>query len=173
MTAERSAAPDSEHLTIAIDAMGGDHAPGAIVEGAVQAVQQFGCQVILFGDEAAIRAVLPDGELPDGIEIQPTSEAIAMHDEPGAAVRKKKDASMVRAAEAVRDGRAHAMVGAGNTGATMASALLRFGRIRGAARPAIGVPIPVPFAQPHLLVDGGATVDCSPEWLVQIGRAHV
>jgi len=67
------------------------------------------------------------------------------------------------------------MVGAGNTGATMASALLRFGRIRGAARPAIGVPIPVPFAQPHLLVDGGATVDCSPEWLVQfaqMGRAY-
>ena len=82
---------------------------------------------------------------------------------------------MVRAAEAVRDGDADAMVGAGNTGATMAAALLRYGRIRGAARPAIGVPIPVPFAAPHLLVDGGATVDCTPEWLVQfahMGRAY-
>jgi glycerol-3-phosphate acyltransferase PlsX len=90
-------------------------------------------------------------------------------------VRKKKDASVVRAAEAVRDGRAHAMVGAGNTGATMASALLRYGRIKGVSRPAIGVPIPVPFAQPHILVDGGATVDCKPEWLVQfaeMGRAY-
>jgi glycerol-3-phosphate acyltransferase PlsX len=98
-----------------------------------------------------------------------------MDEEPGAGVRRKKDASVVRAAEAVRDGRAHAMVGAGNTGATMASALLRYGRIRGASRPAIGVPIPVPFAQPHLLVDGGATVDCKPEWLVQfaqMGRAY-
>jgi glycerol-3-phosphate acyltransferase PlsX len=67
------------------------------------------------------------------------------------------------------------MVGAGNTGATMAAALLRYGRIKGAARPAIGVPIPVPFAAPHLLVDGGATVDCTPEWLVQfahMGRAY-
>jgi glycerol-3-phosphate acyltransferase PlsX len=67
----------------------------------------------------------------------------------------------------VRDGRADAMVGAGNTGATMASALLRFGRIRGAARPAVAVPIPVPFGRPHLLVDGGATTDCTPEWLAQ------
>ena len=175
MTADRAAAQDLGQLTIAIDAMGGDHAPGAIVEGAVQAVEQLGCRVLLVGDETAIRAVLPHGELPDGFEIQHTSEVIEMHDEPGAGVRKKKDASVVRTAEAVRDGRAHAMVGAGNTGATMASALLRFGRIRGAARPAIGVPIPVPFAQPHLLVDGGATVDCSPEWLVQfahMGRAY-
>jgi glycerol-3-phosphate acyltransferase PlsX len=98
-----------------------------------------------------------------------------MDEEPGVGVRRKKDASMVRAAEAVRDGAAHAMVGAGNTGATMASALLRLGRLRGVARPAIGVPIPVPFGTPHLLVDGGATVDCTPEWLVQfahMGRAY-
>ena len=93
-----------------------------------------------------------------------------MHDEPGISVRTKKDASVVRAAEAVRDGKADAMVGAGNTGATMASALLRFGRIRGVARPAIAVPIPVPFAEPHLLVDGGATTDCTPEWLAQFAR---
>ncbi len=175
MTADRATAQDLGPLTIAIDAMGGDHAPGAMVEGAVHAVEQLGCRVLLVGDDTAIRAVLPNGELPDGIEIRHASEVIEMHDEPGAGVRKKKDSSVVRAAEAVRDGHAHAMVGAGNTGATMASALLRFGRIRGAARPAIGVPIPVPFAQPHLLVDGGATVDCSPEWLVQfaqMGRAY-
>ncbi|MEP6624036.1 MAG: phosphate acyltransferase PlsX [Acidimicrobiia bacterium] len=164
-----------EPLTVAIDAMGGDHAPTAIVEGALQSVDQLGVRVLLVGDEAAIRGSLPAGELPDGVAIQATSEVIEMHDEPGAAVRKKKDSSVVRAAEAVRDGRADAMVGAGNTGATMAAALLRFGRIRGASRPAIGVPIPVPFGQPQLLVDGGATVDCSPEWLVQfaqMGRAY-
>ena len=160
--------------TVAIDAMGGDHAPGAIVEGACLAVSEVGCRILLVGDEAAIRACLPDG-VPDGVEIRATTEVIAMDEEPGAGVRRKKDASVVRAAEAVRDGAADAMVGAGNTGATMAAALLRFGRIRGAARPAIGVPIPVPFAAPHLLVDGGATVDCAPEWLVQfahMGRAY-
>ena len=160
----------AERLTIALDAMGGDHAPAAIVEGAVQAVDQVGVRVLLVGDEAAILALLPDGTPPEGVTIQAASQVIEMHDEPGAAVRKKKDASVVRAAEAVRDGRAHAMVGAGNTGATMAAALLRFGRIRGAARPAIGVSIPVPFGTPQLLVDGGATVDCSPEWLVQFAR---
>ena len=180
MTADRVGAHDPAELIVAIDAMGGDHAPGAIVEGAVLAVQQVGCRVLLVGDEAAIRAALPaaalsDGELTESISIQHTTEVIEMRDEPSAGVRKKKDSSIVRAAEAVRDGRAQAMVGAGNTGATMAAALLRFGRIRGAARPAIGVPIPVPFAQPQLLVDGGATVDCRPEWLVQfaqMGRAY-
>ncbi|MBK5288635.1 MAG: phosphate acyltransferase PlsX [Acidimicrobiia bacterium] len=175
MTAARPGESDPTALTIAIDAMGGDHAPGAIVRGALDAVEQLGVRVLLVGDEAAIRAELPGGTLPVGVSIRATSQVIDMHDEPGTAVRKKKDASVVRAAEAVRDGDADAMVGAGNTGATMAAALLRFGRIRGAARPAIGVPIPVPFAQPHLLVDGGATVDATPEWLVQfahMGRAY-
>ena len=144
-------------------------------EGALDAVEELGVRVLLVGDEAAIRAELPAGTLPAGSKIRATTQVIDMHDEPGTAVRKKKDASVVRCAEAVRDGDAHAMVGAGNTGATMAAALLRFGRIKGAARPAIGVPIPVPFAQPHLLVDGGATVDCTPEWFVQfahMGRAY-
>lgn len=162
-------------MTIAIDAMGGDHAPAAIVDGGCQAAATIGCEILLVGDEAAIRAALPNGELPERVTIAPAGQVIDMHEEPGAAVRKKKDASVVRAAEAVRDGRAQAMVGAGNTGATMASALLRFGRIRGAARPAIGIPVPVPFGQPHLLVDGGATVDCNPEWLVQfalMGREY-
>lgn len=166
---------DPSAMTVAIDAMGGDHAPAAIVEGALAAREVVGCSILLVGDEAAIKDCLPGGARPDGVEIHATTEVIAMDEEPGAAVRRKKDASVVRAAEAVRDGRAHAMVGAGNTGATMASALLRYGRIRGASRPAIGVPVPVPFAQPHLLVDGGATVDCKPEWLVQfahMGRAY-
>ncbi|MGZ4796706.1 MAG: phosphate acyltransferase PlsX [Acidimicrobiia bacterium] len=162
-------------MTVAIGAMGGDHAPGAIVAGALDARVEVGCRILLVGDEAAIRACLPGDTLPAGVEIQHAGQVIAMDEEPGTGVRRKKDASVVRAAEAVRDGRAHAMVGAGNTGATMAAALLRYGRISGAARPAIGVPIPVPFAQPHLLVDGGATVDCTPDWLVQfalMGRAY-
>jgi glycerol-3-phosphate acyltransferase PlsX len=166
---------DPTALTVAIDAMGGDHAPAAVVEGALAARDQVGCSILLVGEESAIKECLPGGALPEGIEVLATTEVIGMDEEPGAAVRRKKDASVVRAAESVRDGRAHAMVGAGNTGATMAAALLRYGRIKGASRPAIGVPIPVPFAQPHLLVDGGATVDCTPEWLVQfaqMGRAY-
>jgi glycerol-3-phosphate acyltransferase PlsX len=157
-------------VRVAIDAMGGDHAPEAIVAGALEAVGAHGVEVLLFGVEDALRAAIPGGTVPAGVEIVACGEVIEMHDDPAASVRKRKDASMVRAAEAVRDGRADAMIGAGNTGATMASALLRFGRIRGVNRPAIGVSIPVPFSQPHLLVDGGATVDCSPEWLVQFAR---
>ncbi|MBM3674188.1 MAG: phosphate acyltransferase PlsX [Actinobacteria bacterium] len=162
-------------MRVAVDAMGGDFAPSAIVAGALEAVEALGVEVLLVGPEAAVRAELPGGEPPAGVELLDCSQVIAMHDEPGASVRTKKDASIVRGAEAVRDGRADAMVGAGNTGATMAAALLRFGRIRGVARPAIAVPVPVPFGRPHLLVDAGATVDCSPEWLAQfalLGRAY-
>jgi glycerol-3-phosphate acyltransferase PlsX len=94
-----------------------------------------------------------------------------MDEDPASAARHKKDSSLVRCAQAVRDGRAQAMVGAGNTGATMAAALLRMGRIRGIARPAIAVPIPVPAGvRPQLLIDGGSTVDCTPEWLAQFAR---
>ncbi len=157
-------------MRIAIDAMGGDRAPAEIVAGALAAVEQLEVEVLLVGAEARIRAELPGGETPAGVEIVDCGQVIEMRDEPGISVRTKKDASVIRAAEAVRDGRADAMVGAGNTGATMASALLRFGRIRGVARPAVAVPIPVPFGQPHLLVDGGATTDCSPEWLAQFAR---
>jgi glycerol-3-phosphate acyltransferase PlsX len=162
-------------MRIAVDAMGGDRAPREIVAGALAAVEQAGVEVLLVGIEDAVRAELPGGAPPPGVEVVGCSQVIEMHDEPGVSVRTKKDASVVRAAEAVRDGKADAMVGAGNTGATMASALLRYGRIRGVARPAVAVPIPVPFARPHILVDGGATVDCSPEWLVQfavMGRAY-
>ncbi|MEY4996591.1 MAG: fatty acid/phospholipid synthesis protein PlsX, partial [Actinomycetota bacterium] len=82
-------------------------------------------------------------------------------------VRKKRDSTLVRAAEAVRDGKASAMISAGNTGATMASALLRFGRISGVARPAIATPIPVPGGTPTVLLDAGANAEVQPEWLVQ------
>ena len=82
-----------------------------------------------------------------------------------------KDSSLVRAAEAVRDGRASAMVSAGNTGATMASALLRMGRIKGVSRPAIATPLPVPSkATPTVLLDAGANAECNPEWLVQFAQ---
>ena len=153
-------------VTIAIDAMGGDRAPEAIVAGALQAAATLDVDVLLAGPPDVIAPLL-QGPGRERITVLPASEVVAM-DEPATAVRTKRDSSMVRCAEAVRDGRAHAMVGAGNTGATMAAALLRFGRIPGISRPAIAVPVPVagtPTRQ--LLVDGGATVDPEPAWLVQ------
>jgi glycerol-3-phosphate acyltransferase PlsX len=148
-------------LPIAVDAMGGDRAPGEIVAGARQAAAA-GVPVVLVGP-----ADLADrGEL----ELIVASEVIEMDDDPASAVRRKKDSTLVRAAEAVRDGRAGAMVSAGNTGATMASALLRMGRIKGVSRPAIATPIPVPGALPTVLLDAGANAECQPEWLVQFAQ---
>jgi glycerol-3-phosphate acyltransferase PlsX len=107
---------------------------------------------------------------PLGLEVFPCSEIIAMDDDPAASVRKKKDSSLVRSAELVRDGKACAMVSAGNTGATMASALLRMGRLPGVVRPCIATPIPNPGRQPMVLVDAGANSECTPEMLVQFAQ---
>lgn len=155
--------------------MGGDHAPAAIVEGALAAVEELGVGVLLVGREADILPLLPSAAPPPGVEILAASEVIGMDEEPASAVRRKKDASLVRAAQAVRDGHADAFVSAGNTGAAMAAALLRMGRIRGVARPAVAVPIPVPGDHPQLLVDAGASVDATTVRLVQfalMGREY-
>jgi glycerol-3-phosphate acyltransferase PlsX len=93
-----------------------------------------------------------------------------MDEDPAQGVRKKKDSSLLRAAEAVRDGAASAMVSAGNTGATMASAMFRMGRLPGVARPAIATPIPVPGSTPTVLLDAGANAECLPGWLVQFAQ---
>jgi glycerol-3-phosphate acyltransferase PlsX len=105
-----------------------------------------------------------------GLDVVACSEVIAMDDDPAASVRKKKDSSLVRAAELVRDGKASAMVSAGNTGATMASALLRMGRLPGVVRPCIATPIPNPGTTPTVLVDAGANAECTPEMLVQFAQ---
>ena len=150
-------------LPVAVDAMGGDNAPEAIVKGAQRAVEERGIPVVLVGQPE----VLGDT---GGIEVIEASEVIAMDADPGSSVRQMKDSSLVRAAEAVRDGTASAMVSAGNTGATMASALLRTGRIKGVARPAIATPIPRPKGEPTVLLDAGANAECRPEWMVQFGQ---
>jgi phosphate acyltransferase len=161
---------------IALDAMGGDRAPAEIVAGARAAAAAGDVEILLAGPPAVLTELLPSGVAPPGVTVLPASEVVAMDDEPATAVRTKKDASLVRCAEAVRDGRAQAMVGAGNTGATMAAALLRMGRIRGVQRPAIAIPFPVPGTdRVSIMLDAGATVDPEPEWLVQwarIGRAY-
>ena len=151
-------------LPVAVDAMGGDRAPGEIVAGARQAADELGVPVLLVG--------LPDEiDDPGDLEVLACTEVIAMDADPGRSVRTMKDSSLVRAAEAVRDGRASAMVSAGNTGATMASALLRMGRIKGVARPAIATPIPAPGRDtPTVLLDAGANAECQAEWLVQFAQ---
>lgn len=150
-------------LPIAVDAMGGDKAPGEIVAGAHRAVTELGIPVALVGRPEVVDPLRGD------IELLAASQVIEMDADAGA-VRSLKDSSLVRAAEAVRDGRASAMVSAGNTGATMASALLRMGRIKGVARPAIATPVPVPGALPTVLLDAGANAECQPGWLVQFAQ---
>jgi glycerol-3-phosphate acyltransferase PlsX len=142
--------------------MGGDKAPDEIVAGAVAAAADLGVDVLLVG--------LPEVVEGHGLPTLTCSEVIGMSDDPGQGVRRKKDSSLVRAAEAVRDGKASAMVSAGNTGATMGAALLRMGRLKGVHRPAIATPIPVPGAGPTILLDAGANAECSAPWLVQFAQ---
>ncbi|HBQ51726.1 MAG: phosphate acyltransferase PlsX [Actinobacteria bacterium] len=147
-------------LPIAVDALGGDKAPGEIIAGAREAVAA-GINVILVGPRDLAGC--------EGFKFVEANEVIEMHEDAASSVRNKKDSTLVRAAEAVRDGKASAMISAGNTGATMASALLRMGRIAGVKRPAIATPIPAPGTTPTVLLDAGANAEVEPEWLVQFG----
>ena len=150
-------------LPVAVDAMGGDDAPRSVLAGARLAAER-GIPVLLVGQPEQLADVRD-------FEVVPASQVIAMGAEAAASVRKMKDSSLVRAAEAVRDGRASAMVSAGNTGAAMAASLLRMGRIRGVARPAIATPIIVPGrAWPNVMLDAGANTECTAEWLVQFAQ---
>ncbi len=149
-------------LPVALDAMGGDKAPDEIVAGARRAADE-GIPVVLVGPPEQVGDTL-------GLELIACTEVIEMGEDPAAGVRRKKDSSLVRAAELVRDGRACAMVSAGNTGATMASALLRMGRLRKVARPCIATPMPRPGRPPAVLVDSGANVECTPAMLVQFAQ---
>ncbi len=156
-------------LPVAVDAMGGDLAPGEIVEGARRAHEQNGVGIVLVGPPDLV------GDT-QGLELFPCTEVIGMDEDPAGGVRRKKDSSLVRAAELVRDGKASAMVSAGNTGATMASALLRMGRLPGVVRPCIATPLPRLGRTPAVLVDAGANAECTPAMLVQfaqMGAAYV
>jgi phosphate acyltransferase len=150
-------------LPVAVDAMGGDKAPGEIVEGAHRAAAEHGVSVVLVG---------PPEQVGDtqGLDLVPCTEVIAMDEDPAGGVRRKKDSSLVRAAELVRDGKASAMVSAGNTGATMASALLRMGRLPGVIRPCIATPLPRLGRTPAVLVDAGANAECTASMLLQFAE---
>jgi phosphate acyltransferase len=156
-------------LPIAVDVNGGDHAPHEILAGCRVAQERFGMVPLTLVGTAEALAHVADSGIAD-YSVLECAEVIAMDEDAGGGVRRKKDSTLVRAAELVRDAKASAMVSAGNTGATMASALLRMGRIKGVARPAIATPIPVPGSTPTTLLDAGANAEVSPEWLVQFAQ---
>ncbi|MDB5052127.1 MAG: phosphate acyltransferase [Bacilli bacterium] len=155
-------------MRIAIDVMGGDHAPGTNVEGALRAAKEWqDIELVLVGDSAQIEPLLTE-KLPN-IRIHHTSEVIEAEDEPVKAVRRKKDASMVVAGRLVKEKQADAMISAGNTGALMATGLLIVGRMEGIERPALAPMIPTMqgVGQGLLCLDLGANMDASAENLLQ------
>jgi phosphate acyltransferase len=156
-------------LTIAVDAMGGDHAPKAEVEGAIRAARHLGVKVILVGLQEVIRRELGqhDGHHDLAIEIVHASERVTMEDSAARAVRAKRDSSMRVASRLVRDGCAQGFVSAGNTGAVMATAKMVQGVVPGVDRPALVGILPTVEGTPVLVVDVGANVDCSPRMLAQ------
>lgn len=153
-------------MKIAIDAMGGDHAPEVVVKGAVEAANSWKqTQIILVGDQAQIEQYVD--QLPSNITIHHASEVISADDEPVRAVRRKKDASMVVAGQLVKEGQADAMISAGNTGALLATAMLIIGRIKGVDRPALAPVIPTLDGVGVLALDLGANMDAEPKHLLQ------
>ncbi len=150
--------------------MGGDYAPRAVVDGALLAAERDGVRTLLVGDQEAIHSADPALGSHPLISVRHASEVVAMGAEPASSVRRMKDSSIVRAAEAVRDGDAIALLSAGNTGAALAASLLRIGRIKGVSRPAIAVPFPVLGSTPCSLIDCGANPDATPEMLIQFAQ---
>lgn len=152
-------------MKLAIDAMGGDNAPNAIVEGVMKAVGAFSdLEVTLVGNEEKIKPLLTDSTR---ISILHTEEVIEGTDEPVRAVRRKKNASMVLMANEVKEGRADGCISAGNTGALMTAGLLIVGRIEGIERPALSPTLPTLDGKGFLFLDVGANVDAKPEHLLQ------
>jgi phosphate acyltransferase len=158
----------SSRARIAIDAMGGDFAPDEIVAGALRAHEELGVEVLLVGDPELVRASVEKHSSSTSIEVVPSEGIIEMNEDPLSALRRKPKASINVSMDLVKQGRADAVVSAGHSGAAMASALLRLGRIKGVDRPAIGAVLPTILPSKQVLVlDVGANVDCRPKYLDQ------
>ncbi|MBD1825609.1 phosphate acyltransferase PlsX [Cyanobacteria bacterium FACHB-DQ100] len=158
----------STRVRIAIDAMGGDNAPDEIVAGAVRAQAELDVDVVLVGDPQQVEAALKHHTQSSAIEIVSSEGTIAMEEEPLTALRRKPKASINVAMDLVKQKQADAVVSAGHSGAAMAAALLRLGRLKGIDRPAIGAVLPTLIAgKPVLILDVGANVDCRPKFLEQ------
>lgn len=157
----------SSPITIAVDAVGGDYAPAAILEGVTAALAADpALRVIVVGPAEVVTAY---AAAHDRVEAVPASEIIAMDEHAAGAVRTKKDSSIVVGCRLVKEGRADGFFSAGNTGAMMAASTLVIGRIRGVQRPAIATVMPT-AGPPCVLLDAGANADCKPENLVQFAH---
>jgi len=158
-------------MRISIDAMGGDFAPREIVAGTLLAAKSVqGLEkLFLVGDETAIKKQLKKhkGPIPDCIEIIHASEIVGMGESPAVAIRRKKDSSIARSIELVKDGKADAIFSAGNTGAAVAAATLKLRTLEGVSRPAIATVMPTSSLDPFVLLDAGANPDSTPEMLQQ------
>ena len=156
-------------MKIIVDAMGGDNAPLEIVKGALAGQKHWGVDIALTGDESAIRDALAQcgqGELPQRVEIVPTSQTVDMCDDPATVFRRKKDTSMGVGLTMLREGQGDALVSAGSTGALLTGATLITKRIHGIRRAAMAPVIPTTTGQ-AVLIDCGANAECTPEYLVQ------
>lgn len=160
-----------EKVVISVDAMGGDHAPAAMVDGCIQAINQdTGIKVILLGDVALIESELSKYTYKsEQVEIVEAKEKIEMDESPVLAIRRKKDSSIVKGLRLVQEKQAHAFVSAGSTGAILAGGTLIVGRIKGIERPALGSFLPSEKGF-TLLMDCGANVDSKPEYLHQFAK---
>ena len=167
-TPETRAPANPAQRRVALDAMGGDHAPAEIVLGAIQAAREYGVGVLLVGPQDAIRAELAKHDTAGlDLEIIHTDEVIGMDEHPAEAVRSKKRNSITLSHELVRDGKALGAVSAGNSGAVMAAAIFTFRRVRGVDRPAFGAVVPAAGGSQTLVLDIGANTDCKPPYLLQ------
>jgi glycerol-3-phosphate acyltransferase PlsX len=161
-------APSASRVRIAVDAMGGDHGPEEIVPGVLaHAAAHPEDSILLVGDEGRLRALAPT--LPANVAVVAASQVVEMDEHPALALREKKDASILVACNLVRDGSADAVVTAGHTGAGMAAAVLRIGRLPGVDRPALAVQM-IRGGVPFVLLDIGANPDSTPENLAQYAR---
>lgn len=152
-------------MKLAVDGMGGDNAPQAIVEGVLMALEDFPeIEIQLYGDEQKMAPYLKQH---NRLEVIHCTEVVEAEDDPARAVRRKKDSSMARMLEAVAEGRAEACLSAGNTGALMAGGLFKVGRIDGVARPALATTLPTMNGDGFLMLDLGANADAKPENLLQ------
>ncbi|WP_028322325.1 phosphate acyltransferase PlsX [Desulfatiglans anilini] len=159
-------------MIVAVDAMGGDFAPDAVVEGAVAAAKERGIEVLLVGREPEIRRSLRSQRGESRVSVHHCEDVVEMGESPLKAVRGKKSASIRVAFELVKAGKAQAVVSAGNSGATLAAGLLTLGKLDGVDRPGIATLLPSPSG-PVVLIDAGANVDCRPSHLLQFGlMAH-
>lgn len=156
-------------MKIILDAMGGDHAPDAVVQGALEARKQWNIDIVLVGrTEDILRCVAESAEktLPSGIEIRDAPEVVEISDDPATVFRTKKKSSMVIGLEMVRDGLGDAFISAGSTGALLAGATLVVKRIRGIRRAVVAPKVPCLNGR-FLLCDSGANAECTPEYLLQ------